>query len=371
MLKSLSIRNFQAHKESNLTFHEGVNVITGTSDSGKTATLRSLNWLVTNRPSGDAFKNWDAPLKEPVTVQLELEDGYCVELERQNGKNVYSIYDPDGNQAVYSAIKTDVPTEVTKLLNLSEYNTQSQHQSYFLLQDTPGEIAKKLNELVGLSIIDTLNSNLASKIRQTSTKISVLTSSRDNTIRYLKGYECLDEIETIIDKIEKLTDETAGTASSLRQIEEKLSALEQIETERLKHSPLIAFEKRVDDLISKYTTHQGNQLRLSKLDKLIETITEVQGQILDERTWMSLEPEHDDLIKKIGELSIVTGSLSSISKAIASGENISRAITTEKSSMKNLVDQYIALIKESNLCPTCGTKIDSKKLSDIERSFNG
>jgi DNA repair ATPase RecN len=371
MLKTLSIRNFQAHKESNLTFNEGVNVITGTSDSGKTAVLRSLNWLVTNRPSGDAFKNWDAPLKEPVTVQLELDDGFCVELERQNGKNVYSIYDRDGNQSVFSTIKTDVPTEVTKLLNLSEYNTQSQHQSYFLLQDTPGGIAKKLNDLVGLSVIDTLYTNLASKIRQTSTKIAILTSSRDNTIRDLKEYECLDEIGTIIDTLEKLTAETAGTASSLRQIEEKLSALEQIETERQNYAPLITYETIVNELILQYTTHQENRLRLSKLDKLIETITEVQDQILDEKTWMSLEPEHDDLIKKITELSVASGSLSSISKAIVSGENISRAISTEKASLKGLVDQYITLMKESNICPTCGTKIGDVQLSKIERSFNG
>ena len=87
MLKSISIKNYQSHKETDLTFNEGVNVITGTSDSGKTAILRSLSWLINNRPSGDAFKNWDVPLKEPVSTSLELEDGSSILLERQNGKN--------------------------------------------------------------------------------------------------------------------------------------------------------------------------------------------------------------------------------------------------------------------------------------------
>jgi len=56
MIKYLQIQNFQSHKDSLLEFDPGVNVIVGSSDSGKTAVIRALRWLVWNRPSGDAFR---------------------------------------------------------------------------------------------------------------------------------------------------------------------------------------------------------------------------------------------------------------------------------------------------------------------------
>ena len=58
MLSCLSIENFQSHEHSFLEFSKGINVITGSSDSGKTAILRALYWIIWNRPQGDSFKSW-------------------------------------------------------------------------------------------------------------------------------------------------------------------------------------------------------------------------------------------------------------------------------------------------------------------------
>ena len=70
MISQLTLRNFQSHKASRLRFHPGVNVITGPSDSGKTALLRALLWAVRNRPSGDAFRShWGGDTS--VTVGLQ------------------------------------------------------------------------------------------------------------------------------------------------------------------------------------------------------------------------------------------------------------------------------------------------------------
>ena len=59
MIKSLSIKNYQSHKDSYLEFSEGVNCILGGSDNGKTAIIRAINWIMTNRPLGESFRsNW-------------------------------------------------------------------------------------------------------------------------------------------------------------------------------------------------------------------------------------------------------------------------------------------------------------------------
>src|SRR5665647_764854 len=59
MIKSLEIHNVQSHKDTFLEFDPGVNVIIGSSDSGKTAILRAIKKVVFNRPLGDSFiSNW-------------------------------------------------------------------------------------------------------------------------------------------------------------------------------------------------------------------------------------------------------------------------------------------------------------------------
>ena len=370
MLKSISIKNYQTHKETDLTFNEGVNVITGTSDSGKTAILRSLSWLINNRPSGDAFKNWDVPLKEPVSTSLELEDGSSILLERQNGKNTYSIFDKQGVETKFSAIKTDVPKEVSDLLNLAEYNSQSQHQSYFLLQDTPGEIAKKLNDLVGLSIIDTLFSNIASQVRQTSIKISVLVSDRDNTERDLKQYEKLDEIGSIIENLEKLDEETTGIMSSLNFIEQKLSALVKIKEEREKLIPLIKIESEVvmiSDMISEVS---DTETHIRNINQSIKTLKSIQEELVTEKAWLELEPIYDEINGKIIDHIAISAKRTVLEKFSTIGRNISKSLALEKKAARDLSEQYINLIKESNTCPTCGNRIDAARLAAIERSFS-
>jgi DNA repair protein SbcC/Rad50 len=162
MLKSISSYNFQSHKSTIIDFCDGLNVITGSSDSGKSSVIRAFRWVYENRPSGDSIKNWDSKKEDEVSVGIQLSEG-SVCKERINGKVKY-LLDTEKGSYEFEAIRSDVPQEIIEFFNLSEYNIQTQHDPYFLLNDSPGEVAKKLNSLVGLDIIDTIFKNLNSKI---------------------------------------------------------------------------------------------------------------------------------------------------------------------------------------------------------------
>ena len=72
MIQSVHIQNFQSHKNSTLEFSPGVNIIVGTSDSGKTAIIRALRWVVWNRPSGDSLRStWGGK----TSVEICLDKG--------------------------------------------------------------------------------------------------------------------------------------------------------------------------------------------------------------------------------------------------------------------------------------------------------
>ena len=147
MIRKVAIQNFQIHKQTELEFKEGMNVIAGSSDNGKSSIIRAIRWVLMNRPTGFAFHTHGA--KDDTAVAMVFEDYECV--TRQKGEKNSGGYHHRGK--TYAALRTDVPPEIQEVLNLSDINIQSQHDPYFLLQDSPGEVAKKLNMIAGLGVI--------------------------------------------------------------------------------------------------------------------------------------------------------------------------------------------------------------------------
>ncbi|MHA1591489.1 MAG: AAA family ATPase, partial [Candidatus Heimdallarchaeaceae archaeon] len=133
MLKSLSLHSFQAHEDTLLTFSSGVNIITGTSNSGKTSIMRTLNWIINNRPLGDGFIKDD---KENAVGVLEINRrGKVFQITRERdrkSKNLYKIDTQESHQK-FTAFGNTVPEEVSNLLDLSDINLQQQLSPYFLV----------------------------------------------------------------------------------------------------------------------------------------------------------------------------------------------------------------------------------------------
>lgn len=172
MLNSLTLNNFQSHSSTRLDFSPGINSIIGASDSGKSAILRSLYWLISNRPSGDAFvSHWARDKKgnqnQSCAVVLDV-DGAVITRERRTDFNGYHL---SGEKTPFEAVRTDVPEKVAKALNITEINIQKQLDSPFLLSSTSGEVAKFLNQLVNLDTIDTAFTVAASKKKAAKQKL--------------------------------------------------------------------------------------------------------------------------------------------------------------------------------------------------------
>src|SRR5512133_726261 len=150
MIKSLAILNFQSHEKSKLDFSPGVNVIVGSSDSGKTAIIRALRWIIWNRPSGDSIRsNWGGA----TNVLLETEEGI---IRRAKDKtDQYELKLQGGKDLVFKAFGTSVPQEIADFLNINEINLQGQLDAPFLLSESPGAVALHFNKVARLDKIDT------------------------------------------------------------------------------------------------------------------------------------------------------------------------------------------------------------------------
>ena len=235
MLDGIKINSFQAHDESELEFGPGVNIITGASDAGKTAIVRALNWIVNNRPLGDGFIN-DNKEETCVDLVFDRQGDHCKVQRRRSRKqiNEYVVdevghngpQDPLPIQHVMKAFGSNVPEEVSDLLNLSDVNIQHQFSPYFLVLDPPGQIALYIRKIAKLYEIDETVAVLASEIRDCDKQRSNL-----NTELVTVEEKLVKLSEVDLDKLEKLIDECKLKEQEKGQISLQAAGIESITTE--------------------------------------------------------------------------------------------------------------------------------------------
>jgi exonuclease SbcC len=297
MINEISIQNFQSHKQTHIVFKKGLNVITGSSDSGKSSVIRALLWVVNNRPSGDSIRNWNSSSKDGVTVNL-VADNFSIEKKRLNGKSSYSYKNEEGDSIYYEAIKTDVPEEIVKNLDLSEFNIQTQHQPYFLLNDSGGEIAKKLNDLVGLSVIDNLFKNINSSITSISRELQVIELDIKEKEEAIKSTEYLEEISKEIARLDISVKEHKELQESFLEIDSALERYFAIYDESESLEVFIDSEERVNqlkELLNEYVALSDKEEELKEnLDDVFEAQSDRNKYA---KQLLQLESEYKNTIK--------------------------------------------------------------------------
>ncbi|WP_149453955.1 AAA family ATPase [Pasteuria penetrans] len=106
---SLRLENFQSHEDTTIEFSPGYNVLIGPSDSGKSAILRALRWVLWNIPRGDDFIRMGT---QACTVTLTLADGRSIVRLRTPSLNRYLLQQPGQPEKVFEGFGSHVPEEI-------------------------------------------------------------------------------------------------------------------------------------------------------------------------------------------------------------------------------------------------------------------
>jgi len=165
MLTEIHLTNFQAHRDRRLTFGTNVNLITGKTNAGKSSVFRAIRWLVEHKPI-TGLQTFDEPHTE---VTIASERGEVTRFKHPSEGYGYRVAGQ-----TFVACATKQPSEVQATLGLSEINLQGQHDAPFLLTLSPGQMAKELNRIVDLSIIDKANAMAASNATRTKGELSAM-----------------------------------------------------------------------------------------------------------------------------------------------------------------------------------------------------
>ena len=345
MIRSIELRNFQGHKFSTLQFSPGVNVIKGPSHSGKTSIVRALKWVLQNKPLGDSFMSHFAEDDTSVSIEFD-DDTYII---REKGKN--NRYNT--NLGIFEAMRGSVPEEIEQISKMNEINIQSQHDPYFLIQDTPGNVAKKLNKVVGLEIIDEKLGRANKLINQTGAALNNAETKVDEKTEELVSYKNLEKIGEDIQKIDGCLRESWELKKKSEYLEQTHRTIGVLYEELIGLSAIVDLEEETSGIKalikeSKSLGSRYNELGYIKRD--IESSRAEQERLSDWLTVDKFYKELKGLSKQHRDLSSKCVNLRSIQHTIQT----QRSLILDSGKRISAKDKkYNDTLTAQNICPLC------------------
>jgi DNA repair ATPase RecN len=265
----MRLLNFQSHPDSILRFHPGVNVIIGESDQGKTSIFRALYWLRNNRPSGDDFvSNW----ADRAEVELETDDDPPIHVHRlrSRGGGVNQYYVQGGQP--FEGFGLKVPPAVVQALNIEDINLQPQMAGPYLLGDSPSEVARYLNQLVDLDIIDRSVTNIRGILSGETRDLETAKATLKQTEEALEGYKWLPEAEGRLTVLEGMEQELKALEQSSVLLETRIISTRQFEAELASLRPPAGIREKVEKLWTTYEEIQEKEKQAEQLDGAVAAI---------------------------------------------------------------------------------------------------
>ena len=341
-LKIIDIENFQSHSRTTLHLHEGVNVITGTSDTGKSAIMRALIWCVKNRPQGFAFHSTFADEGQPSRVALKFQDGQEVTRFRDEKSNQYSTHLVDKLEA----LRSEVPSEVSDIVNFEDYNLQSQFDKYFLLQSTAGEVVKKLNKVVGLEIITKSMKKIDVLARKASGKIETEKEIKKEKEESLLEFKNFKEIEKLVESLDKKIKDRDFDREKRLELQKIIRDIDSLDEEIQVTESWLEIEKEAEEIFKELDQLKYNRHKQKELQRGIDQIEKLDVEMAEHEEIVSLT----DIAR---EAFMDQKRLKEITKILDDLEVTDSQIKLRERVVKKFSAVFNKTLYEIDYCPVC------------------
>jgi len=231
-ITKVRIENFQSHEDTEFDLTPGINLIVGSSEAGKSAILRAINWALHNEPRGDDFVRVDA---DEARVHLWWNDGsYFCRIKGEN-RNAVTYRDKDGYEDGRDRIGTTLPPEALKVLGNPPIDDESgpisyadQHQPLFLVTLSHTELPRAISRLTGIDDFEEAAELLNKKTNSANKQIKDSTKRIEHYDTQLKPFDNLDENLKRLEQMERLSsqiDEISETVSAAKRLKDNYEDL--------------------------------------------------------------------------------------------------------------------------------------------------
>ena len=273
-------------------------------------------------------------------MMLSIDDK---EIGRQRGKG-RNIYTLDGR--VFTAFGNEVPPEIRDLLNLQEINFQGQHDSSYWFAESAGEVSRRINKIVNLSIIDSVLSYLNMTLKRSRTEVDILRTRLENTRQRRDALKYVRRMDKQFQRVEMLEAEWKAIikmASSLSDSIDKVHIYETVETESSRQLKEASGALKLGE---EYLRIQARARALADTCSRIRTYRQVLSKEIPDLSPLNLlAARYSNLRQRRQELESAVKDIRTIEEQKCKTE---RTLQSQKNNLRKLV---------GNRCPLCNQPI--------------
>jgi DNA repair protein SbcC/Rad50 len=429
--QKLVIENFQSHQYTEIDFAQGVNVFVGPSDSGKSAILRALRWLLFNIPRGTEFMRVGA---KECRVTLLLQDGAKITRVRGISVNRYLLHTTDGEEQIFEGFGSTVPQEITKAHDMQAITLDqkeilphfgTQLESPFLLFESDRTKANMIGRISGAQLIDQALKKANHDRQSAHHEVKQLEQQRIRSQEKLQQYENLSLLEDGLRQAEKMYEEVSmkrKRVEALSQCHRQLEAthakkqflltviqkwarlpqaeqlLFELEKKKNHYQQLLRSYERWCKITAEKDQWQTVIEQSTSLPLACQSITAIEMKMLHFRQLLPLhlkwkqqkqQKEHlqdriqglvhipmlEEQVQRVEAKAIHLKSfiqfakqLSDVRDRIEVGE---RFCQEKNSEIADLTGEWAQLLQEMEKCPTCGSPIQRSMVEYIIAEYRG
>lgn len=284
--------DFQAHADTVFQLDDGLTIVCGTSNAGKTALLRAIDFVMSNEVPNSEFVRWDC---DNATVKIRFTDGIIVERVKGKRNDVFVHYpkghpDTPEKSSTFEARNFGVtyPPQVLKALGYPP-NTErlgsvwyaAQHEKPFIVGMKPVDLPRAISEITDLSNLEEAAKRLSTKAKQLSTQSKDAQKAADKAEAELKPFTTLERRLTEHAAIEKAFDDIEERFRLVSKANKLFSDWEAIEGE---HGRLTAELKTCDAILALTEPASGLAKRMQKViaaHSLWNRVSETEQEVLE------------------------------------------------------------------------------------------
>ena len=347
----IKIKNFQSHKNTELELSEGINVITGISNCGKSAILKAIYKVIENKPQGNAFLSHFMKPKENMEIEIDFPEGTVI---RKKGKS-FDGYIVNGKK--YEALRTNVPDQVKNLINMLPVNIQKQKEQFFLLDKSPGEVGKYFNKVVGLDEMNTILKKSNDDVRRNKTLLKNKKREIQETKEKIKTIAWVKDARDDFNYIKKNQNRKIVIQDRQKELRDLLEKHLNI-TCQINEIDISGLEEcyNIQNMLQE---QEQERLSLIKVQSDLKTLTErYQKGVLKQNEYYHI-PECESVLKSLVRLFNESVELKDTKRELLGFINKENKIKNKlqkidiRKRQKDIDDFY----KEVEICPLCGNKL--------------
>lgn len=373
-IKKLILNYFQKHDYLELNFIDGVNIVSGKTDSGKSCIVRAIKWVFFGEPKGDVVRKEGT---KKTSVEVTLDDGTIIEKIKSTSVNAY-ILKVGEEVKRFDAVGKTIPEEILKVLksrtiriNNEEiiFNIADQISLPFLLDKSGSFRMKLFNQLTGNDIIDKVFQGL---------NRDILHIGKEERIEKEHLEEQEKNLKELIEKKKKVEKVYNLFIIPYNKLKEKLSTYEKVNDYSQELNTINKGLGKLKLQLNGIHTIKENKLlnldqkieRLEYLNELLYKIKIIKKELLniEEQLKKTLIPKLNIKIlrEKIEKLVKYQKFITQLNDIITTDNILITKIDNATKQIKIDVEKYKLLLKESGICPTCKTKVTDDIIKEIK-----